>query len=479
MAYAKDSWDWFVARGLDKYLGKQMMSKNEGMFTVTQGGMLAGGNMSRLYVQWFLESNGTNDTTDGYGTYVSDYMAKAQNSIIDAPWVDTTGYPSGATGCQSQEPITPPPPPKINPIIPYDVGFPKETFVEFAKKWWKEEFLPALKDMTAQIYAYRVFQTWELGRMTDAVDINRTARVEQEQRVTSQQTHTPNEQICVAGSFRFTLAQTSRTADALTRGYRKDLEKRGNNFIAEVFGKPMGADPAQDQKLRWDEYCKHFFDPDTNNRISACTGAPEPARIINGDISIESFLLKDTIDMSKVEEYKSAEALLQNLVQPLITYRLPDKVIDTAIGKEYLLRMQHLTAINNIARDVVASIIARRTGSAPSPGPVGGKSVADMVKEIRIKAGIDPSLISDNPSYNEIMQALTKERFFGPEYFVRMANNAAAIKQEQTAVSAYITIQMQDIYRLQEQINALLAARAALKVQSDKSPGRVEAAPIK
>jgi hypothetical protein len=42
-------------------------------------------------------------------------------------------------------------------------------------------------------------------------------------------------------------------------------------------------------------------------------------------------------------------------------------------------------------------------------------------------------------------------------------------------VNAYIVLQMQDVYKLQEQINALLAARAAMKLNADAQPNRVEA----
>jgi hypothetical protein len=116
-----------------------------------------------------------------------------------------------------------------------------------------------------------------------------------------------------------------------------------------------------------------------------------------------------------------------------------------------------------------------------------GNSVATKIGEIRTRAGIDPSRISGSgaagappePSYNEIMLALTKERFFDPEYYARMANDDGALKQEQTSINAYMTITLQDIYKLQEQINALLAARAAIKFEREPAPSRAEAEPVK
>ena len=45
-----------------------------------------------------------------------------------------------------------------------------------------------------------------------------------------------------------------------------------------------------------------------------------------------------------------------------------------------------------------------------------------------------------------------------------MGNQVGALKQEQASVKAYITMQMQDLYILQEQINLLLAARASMRL---------------
>ena len=123
-----------------------------------------------------------------------------------------------------------------------------------------------------------------------------------------------------------------------------------------------------------------------------------------------------------------------------------------------------------------------------SPGsytPVPGKTeivqvtVSNQIADIRKKAGVHIQDISAQPSYNEIMTAMTKERFFNPEYYASMANDLGAILQEQTVVKSYISIQLEDINRLQEQINALLAARASLKLTGQSMPDLSNTSPVK
>jgi hypothetical protein len=133
-----------------------------------------------------------------------------------------------------------------------------------------------------------------------------------------------------------------------------------------------------------------------------------------------------------------------------------------------------MESLLNVAEDVVSSLVSRRAALPPTDVTTGA-----LISEIRERAGTDPSLISTTPSYNEIMLAMTKERFFAPEYFFQMQNNIGTIKQEQANIDAYTTVQLQDIYLLQEQINALLAARAAIKLDTDNAAPQSQATPLR
>jgi hypothetical protein len=361
---------------------------------------------------------------------------------------------------------------------------PGSQFATYLQNWWNGGFLMYLQKMTQQIYSYRVWQTWELGRMMDAQDINRDARIEQEKRLAAQQGVLPSDQVCIAGSSTQDQTRTAVTAAALTQGFKQDLLRRAHNAVEQpVNGSytPPGITPASDIKARWSEFCQEFYDPNSNDGQGACnTSSAGP--VANDDVNVESFLLRDTIDMNNPDEYKAAEAILINIIQPEIAETITPAVLNSPQGEEYTLRLQHLEAIRNIAADVVGSVISRR-----APSPQGDSNLAGQVSAIRAKAGVPacPSspktavgpCFSNTPSYNEIMLALTKERFFDPQYFASMQTNPGAVQQEQDAIDGYTTVQLQDIYKMQEQINALLAARASLKLSTDKSNSAISAAP--
>ena len=253
-----------------------------------------------------------------------------------------------------------------------------------------------------------------------------------------------------------------------------DLAKTSNNAP----GTTAAAGPAAQQKVNHDKYCKYFHDKDNNNGVSTCPNPDTNGKLPNADIDIEGFLLKDSYNPKDPDEMVAVTTLLEHLT-PKVKEKPPAITINAEQGKEWVLKTQHLEDVKNIARAAVAAIISRRMGVVPDPTqPPPVKSTADLVKEIREKAGVPDKDIAKYPSYNEYMLALTKEHFFDPEYFIDLKGNIGAIKQEQNAVNDLITTQQQDIYLLQEQINALKAAAASLKMNAESKPSRVEASPL-
>ncbi len=501
--YTKGNWNQLLALGMAAYLCKTIVINGQS-YKITQAGLLGAANLcgaggTRNWVQ-----NGVNGQ-DMNGTTCAQYFLDFNSTYIPTGtgWADTTCPVQGAA-CPSN---TPPPVnvPKNNyngpcgdPVLTGNFAKdpcglakpPNPKFPQYLDNWWKKSFLPSLKDMTAQLYSYRIFETWELGRMMDAVDTTRAARAEQEERLTSHQGITPNQSVCVEGSAITALDQNQLTAIPLTQGFVQDMDRRLEGVDVKQAGSPssyahFGSANGYDIAIRWDQYCNEFFDPKSNDGINVCPGNPNTAPnngiVMNGDINVEGFLLQDTLDMNNPHIYAAAQAMLINLIEPFIPDRVPTAVINTPQGEEYIISLQHLEAINNIAASVVGGIISRRAALPPTD-----TAMAQKILETRESVGIPDcsaahppgtACASTTPSYNEIMDTMTQERFYDPRYFTRVENDIGAIKQEQASVDAYTTVQMQDIYQLQEQINALLAARAALKLNVQSNSNESESAP--
>lgn len=333
--------------------------------------------------------------------------------------------------------------------------------------WWNKQFLPDLKNMTAELHAMIINQTRNIGSLVDAQNVNAATRALQQRELEAKKQLQPNEKTCVAGSLTTALTQSESIGRSLSNGFNRDIMARSGN----AKGLPSASGPFGDQKARWDIFCKTFHDPDNNAGQSACPNPLKPGILPNGDIDIEGVLFQDTIDLSKPEQLAAAQAILINLVQPAVKEPIDPETAKSPQGQAYLLHQEHIEAVRSVASDVVSSIISRR---ASIPNVDSGVSIAAL----RTRAGIDPARISTNPSYNEIMRTLTKERFFDPDYYARLSENLGALRQEQSAIRAYISMQMDDIYQLQEQINTLIAVKNSMKINQTPAPERWEVTPV-
>lgn len=571
-------------------------------------------------------------------------------------------------------------------------------FADHLDKWWTDQFEPALKNMTAQLNASLVDQSRQQGSTMDSHNITKTSTDVQKFEADDKRNLEPNERVCVEGTYSAPLTNLDYTGTALTGGLVSDTHHRTTGDTAAPGPKPKNAN--EDTKNQFDTYCKYFNNKDVNAGNNACPTPGTDGSLVNADIEAENFILQDSIDLSKPDQYAAAHAFLTYVVAPKMLPQIRPEVVDTSAGRQQILQRQHIEALRNVAASVVAGIISRRasiplpktaggtaplppttppppppapappaagssgteddfiarleqqesggnckygsspgatcqntqyytgyfqwgtealvnlgcysgptylsiqywkTGAShwigpcsgmtsiadfqnnaavqkglekpwisllhnqavikgswtyacttqcghwvtpsgiiacshllgaggchqwlttcktagdangttggmymdkfagfdmpfagptcgPQPGQVGSqtgtgtgnpppppKPVDEAIYDIRHRAGVPDSEIScknhagckqQDPSYNEIMLALTKERFFDPDYYARMGGNLGQIKQEQSAVKSYISLQLQDIYQLQEQISTLLAAKAAMEY--DKTRG--------
>jgi len=331
--------------------------------------------------------------------------------------------------------------------------------------WWIKDGFPKVKGVASQISAFFMAQTQMLAVSEDASNVADFIGTKQEEEYKTRQRYMPNEYSCVVSSNISALSKAYTVSEEMTEGYKRLLERRNTS----AKGSESKDGPLADVKKRWDNYCQYFNDPDANGGVNSCANPQTAGSAQNGDIDIEGLMLKDTIDMTDTGARKAAEAIIFNLVQPKIDQRLLDTIKDSVSGRETIIKMQHMSAVRNIAAHVISSIIARR---APvSKSNVSGLSSGTLIGEIRKNAGINAEDISANPSYNEIMLAMTKERFMDPTYYIRVQDTVPAIVKEQATLEAYVNLQLTDIYKLQEQINILLAARNSFKAEASQSKG--------
>lgn len=349
-----------------------------------------------------------------------------------------------------------------------------EQLINFINEFWDVIWVPHMQNMIGQWSVMRTAETNATGMLLDADAVTRTESLLNNMETQQRLNMKPSGQVCAINTLTPIIGRSEFIVRAVSKGYRNDFIARALNADAS----PERDGPAADYALRWENYETHFCNFESNKGAPGCAA---DGTLPNADLQVEQFLLADTIDHSAPESRAAAYALLRNLVDPDVPRPLPMNVTDTAPGQDILLARRNKAALRHIPVSVIADIIARRTNIPTTDNPsltgthINPNPFQAEVEQIRLSAGVDPNDIAAEPSYNEMMLALTKEQFLTPEYYMQTASLPAQMSQEQARIDQLINLQLYDLYDLQEKINALMALRTAMKLneQDDfKGSGR-------
>ncbi len=308
-------------------------------------------------------------------------------------------------------------------------------------EWWKDHFLPALKNMTAQLHSAGIDKTMTLGKVFDAQMLNEYSQALQQKEVDAQRMYQPNEMSCQADSVGPGQTKAARMARALNRTMEKDSTARRLN----VRGQPGAGGQGAGIRATWDEYTTLFCDPDKGGL--GCGGTP--GTMPGAHVDIPSILWGDrqTVDMTTVENQQLVDASLRFLIAPMPQDPIPPSVIDSPQGRQAMLARRAQAARTNAIYTVMGQMMAERAGGS-------GVDTAD----VRTAAGLPPAEASSDASYREILHAVSKDRFHNPEYVVRMIQSPEQVVREQGSVQALRLQQMNDLYKRMEEMVFMEAA---------------------
>ncbi len=126
------------------------------------------------------------------------------------------------------------------------------------------------------------------------------------------------------------------------------------------------------------------------------------------------------------------------------------------------------------AYNVMGRMIGQRTGGKVQPQATAVR--ADSLNTTG--AGSDPSLVSSNPSYKELMDAMTRDRHRQPDYLIKLVDDPASILREQGNIKALQLQQMNEIFKRNEELLALTAAELAHDLDKETAGNAIAANPV-
>lgn len=314
--------------------------------------------------------------------------------------------------------------------------------------FWLYNLRPAMQAMTVQLNTADADQSNLIGQYTDSMDANRTNMALMGTEIETHRAMRPSETVCVGAT---TAGGMARAAN-IRRAYGASAPRERLNRSGGRQGTPAANGTGADQRARWDDYVANYCDPTINGGAAGCTaaGAIGPGRDL--DVTGEIFE-KDTIDVRDANTRKVVDDLLTNIVEPVTMQPIPTETLSGAEGQELWLKAESYKSRRQVLFDAVYYIVARR---------VPGSDMAEFIEPIRNAAGLPNS--SDNPSHNEVLDALMVDRYRSGQTAVNQVDEPENNSRELVMQQALQAMQMSDQIDLLDRYALLIAARVGKNV---------------
>lgn len=346
-------------------------------------------------------------------------------------------------------------------------------YMEWFDTFWFYGMKPALMDMTDQVNAGTTDhnRTYQAGM--DSYDEDQVNVVNNDQEQRDARTFRVSENgACVGGGA----AGGAQRGYNLAREMRKALQETTFDDGLNRRGTPSAKGRGETARVRSLNYEEITCDPSDNDGGNNCNlSGPAQPKLRNADVKVSTTLYGSlTIPMhdgtaggtvagtavTVGEKYERAtRELVNNLTGEATVEPMPQEVMESAQAHEEFIKRRSYLARMAAIRSVPQLGISWRTP---------GTQLEQWVREIREEAGTDPGEISDNPSYKEVLHAISVDRFNSGKYANNMITDDSDIEMEKLTISTFYLMQLRDYFELLERMGLTLSVQIA--IMADQMP---------
>lgn len=341
--------------------------------------------------------------------------------------------------------------------------------IDWWRTMWSYNLFPGLQSMTRLFNTNLMFQQENLQIQADAsnaLDLNLAL---QRHEIENQQAR-PGEQICVAGTVAGGFTRANGFSRAMRRAWEKESLDVGLNTEVEDGRTPSGV---ASQSARYRTYIRNFCDPQSNGgRNHENCGSESSEDLWNADVQAVRHLY-NALTIPVDEDARQADmvqSLFANLVGTPETSPLARGALNSPKG-----RWAFMTRRSYLARHAALSSVPYLMAGWRMPG-----SQVEWARGLRLEAGVPEQEASQNPSYKEIMHAVSVDRFNTGVYASNMMTDPSKVEMERLSLSVFHLMQLRDYYELLERTALTLAVQVSLLAEKKAlSEGISSVAPLR
>ncbi|MBL1146662.1 MAG: hypothetical protein HND56_04540 [Pseudomonadota bacterium] len=332
---------------------------------------------------------------------------------------------------------------------------------ENMETWWDQfynyDLRPALANMMAQMHTSRMDQTRQIGSFWSADGLNTKLKSLETKELKANQDARPSEHVCMA----MTQAGGMGRAHAFTRAVRWGIEDERNNVGLGTAGSLGAGGSATVTQARWDRLANNFCNDATYAGTvfgADCPPSPSGYDAVDADIKPTQTVLESlTIPVKQSPNALAAtEQVVENIAGIDVVQGMTAQEMDSLRGQRRYLASR-------------ARIAKRAAASSPALLSVGwraeGSDMSLWMQEFNDRTGSSLP-VSDNPSYSEIMHALTRYKPSSGTYGAEMTVDTLNLERERYIVSSIYLMQLRDYFELLERVALTLAVDTSLMLDS-------------
>lgn len=327
--------------------------------------------------------------------------------------------------------------------------------------WWDQfynfDLRPAHANLMAQLHTSRMDQTRQLGSFWSADGLNTKLKSIETKELKANQDARPSDHVCMA----MTQAGGMGRAHAFTRAVRWGIEDERNALGRGGAGSLGASGRDAVAQARWDRLANNFRnDAAFGGTVFGSDAPPSGAGYdaVDADIKPTQTLLESrTIPVRQSPNALAAtEQVIENIAGVDVALAMTADEMDSLRGQRRYLQSR-------------ARLAKRAAASSPALLSTGwrveGSDMSTWIQEFSDRTGSSLP-VDDNPSYYEIMNALTRYKPSSGTYGAEMTEDTLNIERERYIVSSIYLMQLRDYFELLERVALTLAVDTSLLLDS-------------
>lgn len=348
---------------------------------------------------------------------------------------------------------------------------------------WYYNLRPAMQAMTRQLNTATSQQAEDFQSGMDAYQEDQTNLEAMHTENKNHQVTRVSENACVTATAAGGMGRVSNFAKAMRQGWQDDIQADGYNrrFTSGATARPSATGMASKLNQDSQTFESTFCDANDNGGHNVCAN-PAPVdkygkSYANADTLVTKNLynkltmqVDDPVDGPN--ETKVAKAVVDNTMGDPTGDPITMNSMNSPQGQELWMNRRAFLARYGAIRSVPQLIAGWR---------MPGSKLGTWIKELRTDAGVPTNTgeMSDNPSYREIVHAVSIDRFNSGKYANNMISDDGEIEMEKLTLSSFYLMQLRDYYELLEREALTLAVQVSMMADKIPLPDSHEIHPIR